>query len=118
MIQTTMIYSEEVADMAFYYMGCIICTGGSVCKVIDGKQRLTSLTLLLIYLMNLQKELNIPQDDVVDLDSMIYATHFGKRSFNIDVPERAKCMQALYREIKTILLTMKVLRICWIDMKM
>ena len=91
---------EEVAGYGFYYMGCIICTGGSVCKVIDGQQRLTSLTLLLIYLMNLQKELNIPQDDVVDLDSMIYATHFGKRSFNIDVPERAKCMQALLQRDK------------------
>lgn len=86
---------EEVAGYGFYYMGCIICTGGSVSKVIDGQQRLTSLTLLLIYLTNLQKELGIPKEEVVDLDSMIYAVHFSKKSFNIDVPERAKCMQAL-----------------------
>lgn len=86
---------EEVAGYGFYYMGCIICTGGSVSKVIDGQQRLTSLTLLLIYLTNLQKELGIPEDDIVDLDSMIYSVHFSKKSFNIDVPERAKCMQAL-----------------------
>ena len=33
-------------------MGCIICTGGTPNKVIDGQQRLTSLTLLLIYLNN------------------------------------------------------------------
>lgn len=86
---------EEVAGYGFYYMGCIICTGGSVSKIIDGQQRLTSLTLLLIYLTNLQKELSVPKEDVVDLDSMIYAVHFSKRSFNIDVPKRAKCMQAL-----------------------
>lgn len=43
-------------NYGFYYMGCIICTGGSVKKIIDGQQRLTSLTLLIIYLNNLQKE--------------------------------------------------------------
>ena len=91
---------EEVAGYGFYYMGCIICTGGSVNKIIDGQQRLTSLTLLLIYLTNLQKELAVPEDEVVDLDSMIYAVHFGKKSFNIDVPERAKCMQALLQNDK------------------
>lgn len=47
---------EEVMNYGFYYMGCIICTGGSVKKIIDGQQRLTSLTLLIIYLNNLQKE--------------------------------------------------------------
>ena len=47
---------EEVMRYGFYYMGCIICTGGSVKKIIDGQQRLTSLTLLLIYLNNLQKK--------------------------------------------------------------
>ncbi len=36
-------------------MGCIICTGDSVKKIIDGQRRLTSLTLLIIYLNNLQK---------------------------------------------------------------
>lgn len=86
---------EEVAGYGFYYMGCIICTGGSVSKVIDGQQRLTSLTLLLIYLANLQKEMGLPADERIDLGDMIYAVHFGKKSFNIDVPEREKCMQAL-----------------------
>lgn len=33
--------TEEVMDYGFYYMGCIICTGGSVKKLIDGQQRLT-----------------------------------------------------------------------------
>ena len=91
---------EEVAGYGFYYMGCIICTGGSISKIIDGQQRLTSLTLLLIYLRNLQKELGTPEDIYVDLDSMIYAVHYGKKSFNIDVLERTKCMQALLQDDK------------------
>ncbi len=27
---------------------------------------------------------------------MIFDTHFGKKTFNIDVPEREKCMHALF----------------------
>lgn len=88
---------EEVTQYGFYYMGCIICTSGSVAKIIDGQQRLTSLTLLLIYLKNLQKELKVPEDNIVKVDDMIYDDHFGKKSFNIDVPERAECMNALLR---------------------
>lgn len=87
---------SEVANYGFYYMGCIICTGGAVNKVIDGQQRLTSLTLLLIYLNNLQKSQATSQDEIIKLDDMIFDTHFGKKTFNIDVPEREKCMHALF----------------------
>lgn len=86
----------EVANYGYYYMGCIICTGGAVNKVIDGQQRLTSLSLLLIYLNNLQKQTAESSDDLVKVDDLIYDIHFGKKTFNIDVPEREKCMLALY----------------------
>lgn len=45
---------SEVQNYGYYYMGSIICTGASPRQVIDGQQRITSLTLLLIYLRNLQ----------------------------------------------------------------
>lgn len=73
--------TEEVMDYGFYYMGCIICTGGSVKKLIDGQQRLTSLTLLLIYLDNLQKKTITNVDERVSLDNMIYSNAFGKKKF-------------------------------------
>ena len=92
---------EEVMNYGFYYMGCIICTGGSVKKIIDGQQRLTSLTLLLIYLNNLQKETVKDEDLLVPLDDMIYSKAFSKKSFNIDVADRGSCMQALLRNDKT-----------------
>ena len=85
-----------VADYGYYYMGCIICTGGAVNKIIDGQQRLTSLSLLIIYLNNLQKKVAGTSDDIVKLDELIYDIHFGKKTFNIDVPEREKCMLSLY----------------------
>jgi uncharacterized protein with ParB-like and HNH nuclease domain len=93
--------TEEVMGYGFYYMGCIICTGGSVKKIIDGQQRLTSLTLLLIYLNNLQKEVIHNVDERVPLDDMIYSNAFGKKSFNVEVEDREPCMQALLKEDKT-----------------
>lgn len=93
--------TEEVMDYGFYYMGCIICTGGSVKKIIDGQQRLTSLTLLLIYLNNLQKKTVEDVDRRVSLDDMIYSNAFGKKSFNVEVENRGPCMQALLQEDET-----------------
>lgn len=93
--------TEEVMDYGFYYMGCIICTGGSVKKLIDGQQRLTSLTLLLIYLDNLQKKTITNVDERVSLDNMIYSNAFGKKSFNIDVEDRRACVQALLQSDET-----------------
>ncbi|MFK5586131.1 DUF262 domain-containing protein [Lactobacillus delbrueckii] len=92
---------EEVAGYGYYYMGCIICTGDSVKKIIDGQQRLTSLTLLLIYLNHLQKKNVKNEDDQVPLDDMIYSKQFSKKSFNIDVADRTDCMRALLNEDST-----------------
>lgn len=89
---------EEVMNYGFYYMGCIICTGGSVKKIIDGQQRLTSLTLLIIYLNNLQKKSDSDEDLIVPLDDMIYSKAFSKKSFNIEVADRGSCMQALLQK--------------------
>ena len=86
---------EEVENYGYYYMGCIICTGGSPNKIIDGQQRLTSLTLLLIYLNNLQAEQAVQGYRTVKFEDMIYDDHYGKKSFNIDVDDRQLCLEAL-----------------------
>ena len=54
---------------------------------------MTSLTLLLIYLNNLQKENVKDEDLLVPLDDMIYSKAFSKKSFNIEVADRETCMQ-------------------------
>ena len=86
---------QEVENYGYYYMGCIICTGGPPYKIIDGQQRLTSLTLLLIYLNNLQKEQASQGYRMVQFSDMIYDDHFGTKSFNIDVEDRRSCLQSL-----------------------
>ena len=59
----------------------------------DGQQRLTSLTLLLIYLDRLQRE--IPLEWQVDITSLIYSTRYGVNSFNLNVAERIPWLDSL-----------------------
>lgn len=87
---------SEVQGYGYYYMGSIICTSESTRKIIDGQQRLTSLSLLLIYLRNLQNQLTEIPYLPVKIDDLIYKDNYGTMSFNLDVPERNDCMQALW----------------------
>ena len=86
---------QEVERYGYYYMGCIICTGGTPNKIIDGQQRLTSLTLLFIFLNNLQTEQAKKGYRTVKFEDMIFDDHYGARSFNIDVDDRQLCLEAL-----------------------
>src|SRR5690606_26966073 len=61
-------------------------------SIIDGQQRLTSLTLFLIYLHNLQKELGYAEK----IEPMIFSELRGSKSFNITVEERIPCLEALF----------------------
>lgn len=90
--------TAEVQNYGYYYMGSIICTGSSPRQIIDGQQRITSLTLLLIYLRNLQQHTQGIPYLPVPMDNLIYKNSFGVMSFNLDVPERNDCMMALWNE--------------------
>ena len=88
---------EEVADYGCYYMGCIIRTDDYAGReIIDGQQRLTSLSLLLIYIYNLLKSDNVKQEIETIIPSLIYSSHFEKKDFNIRVEDRKKCMENLF----------------------
>ncbi len=76
-----------------YFLGSIIFSDRDGQKfIIDGQQRLTSLTLLLICLY---RRLTEPEQRAQVAD-LIFSQKYGKRSFNLDVPERTPCMDALY----------------------
>jgi hypothetical protein len=82
-----------VEGYGHYFLGSIIISDKSGRKfVIDGQQRLTSLTLLLIYL---HRRLTDPEQQA-QLAELIFSQKYGKKSFNLDVPERTACMEALY----------------------
>ena len=83
----------DVAEYSHYFLGSIIVSNKDGQKyIIDGQQRLTTLTLLLIFLRNRladsrQKEL---------ISDLICSEKFGKTTFNLHVSERTPCMEALY----------------------
>lgn len=84
---------KTVQTYSSYYLGPIILSSKKDGKsIIDGQQRLTSITLLLIYLNNLQRD----RQDKVTIRDLIFSEVYGEKSFNIQVPERAECMEVLY----------------------
>lgn len=84
-----------ISEYASYYMGSVILNTQDN-AIIDGQQRLTTLTLLLIYLDNLQKE-KFSEDEQSEIKSLICSKSYGSYSFNMNVEERAKCLESLYR---------------------
>jgi uncharacterized protein with ParB-like and HNH nuclease domain len=85
----------EVENYNSYYLGPFVLSEKSGKRsIIDGQQRLTSLTLILVFLNNLQKTYGLDET----IEGMIFSEKFGKKSFNIDVPERTQCLQALFEK--------------------
>jgi uncharacterized protein with ParB-like and HNH nuclease domain len=84
---------KDIENYNSYYLGpFVVSVKDGQRSIIDGQQRLTSLTLLLIYLNNLQKKLGLTEK----LDSLIFSEKYGEMSFNIQVDERIPCLEALF----------------------
>lgn len=85
---------QAVQDYGAYFMGSIVLAGREN-AIIDGQQRFSTLTLLLIYLNNRLKSIgkNYPM-----IEQMIFSEAYGKKSFNIDVDDRAECMEAIFND--------------------
>ncbi|MGI8546836.1 MAG: DUF262 domain-containing protein [Gemmatimonadaceae bacterium] len=86
---------SKVADYPRYFLGSIIISKKeSVGYVVDGQQRLTSLTLLLLLLRNLQSG----RAEEVNVAELIFSERYGQKSFNLHVDERSSAMDALYED--------------------
>lgn len=87
----------DIEKFDYYYMGTIIVTGSQDVKsIIDGQQRLTSMSLLLIALNNLHKKYPDSGIGFQDVSSLIYSSRMNKLSFNINVEEWNSCLNTLY----------------------
>jgi uncharacterized protein with ParB-like and HNH nuclease domain len=68
----------EVENYNSYYLGpIVICEKDGAFSIIDGQQRLTSLTLLLIYIHNLQKNWLKP----ISIETLIRSGKYGRYSY-------------------------------------
>jgi len=82
-----------VADYGRYFLGSIVISKkGTVSYIVDGQQRLTSLTLLLIYLRNLLRD----KGGSSSIDPLILSVQYGAKSFNLHVDDRVAVMEQLY----------------------
>ncbi|MCC4300200.1 DUF262 domain-containing protein [Aurantimonas coralicida] len=74
---------KQVAEYPHYFLGSIIISKKeSASYIVDGQQRLTSLSLLLILLRNLQQG----RPEQVNIDELIVSEKFGDKSFNLVCP--------------------------------
>ena len=87
---------SEVENYSSYFLGSILISEKDNCEyLIDGQQRLTSLSLLIIYLYNSLKEMDL-LNEISNLGDLIYSQKYRKKTFNIQVPDREKCMENLF----------------------
>jgi uncharacterized protein with ParB-like and HNH nuclease domain len=85
-----------VEGYGHYFLGSIIISHKSTQKfVVDGQQRLTTLTLLLIYLHHLMQD-GGHDEDAGTISALIFSKQFGRKSFNLAVDERTASMDALF----------------------
>lgn len=86
---------KATADYADYFLGSIIVTlRGGRHYLVDGQQRVTSLTLLLIYLFREASTRGLPV--AATIAPLIYSDNLGEESFNLDIAERVPALRALF----------------------
>jgi hypothetical protein len=82
----------KVRDYRHYFLGAVITSEKEGKRfLIDGQQRLTTLSLLLIFLLR-----SLPNsEDQANIRPLIYAEKYGTKAFTIDVEEREALLQTL-----------------------
>ena len=86
---------SEVASYPAYFLGSVIVSEESGrSSVIDGQQRLTSLSILMIWVLHGLSD----EDDRKQLSDLIFTRQYGSNAYNLDVPERMAAMESLYRQ--------------------
>jgi len=87
---------SKVLEYGHYFMGSIVLTADDN-AIIDGQQRLTSLTLLLICIYHRLQD----EEERAEVLQLIYSKKAGTKTFNIHVPEmpdRYEVMNALLQD--------------------
>lgn len=86
---------SEVQKYRNYFVGSLVTSSGEGEKfIVDGQQRLTTITLLLTYLRH-----NIDDDDDRSMiTTLIHSRKSGVNSYNLNVDERKACMDRLYED--------------------
>lgn len=89
---------KKVAGYAPYFLGPIVTySTEGVSYLVDGQQRVTTLSLLLMFL----KQISLDEDQKNTLAMYVYSTKYGTPSFRMNVEGRDQVMQALLDECES-----------------
>ena len=86
---------SDIANYQSYYLGPVVFSinaDNGKKSIIDGQQRITSITLFLIYLNHLQSNRN----EKVSISDLVFSEKYGEKSFNMTDEEREPCLKALF----------------------
>lgn len=86
---------SAVSGYDSYYLGPVVFSinpDDGKKSIIDGQQRITSITLFLTYLNHLQTDL----DQKVAISELIFSEKYGEKSFNMTDESREPCLKALF----------------------
>jgi hypothetical protein len=85
---------REVASYRPYFLGPIVTAQrDGVRYLVDGQQRITTLSLLLMHLRRITAETDSEAAD--GLDPLIFSTSYGAKTFNLDIDERKACLTSI-----------------------
>lgn len=85
----------EVSNYQSYYLGPVVFSvnpDNGKKSIIDGQQRITSITLFLIYLNHLQKD----SEQKVSISELVFSERYGEKSFNMTDEMREPCLKSLF----------------------
>ncbi|MBC9176151.1 DUF262 domain-containing protein [Pseudoroseomonas ludipueritiae] len=87
--------TTAISNYEEYFLGSIIVSRRNGKNyLIDGQQRVTSLTLLLIFLYREAKKRGLPVTNTIA--PLIFSDNLGQPRFNLDIPERLGVIEALF----------------------
>ena len=83
---------KDVANYRPYFLGPVVTYSKENIKfLVDGQQRMTSLSILMMHVSSLLEAGQSQQD----LNTLVYSSSYGETKFTIDVPEREQVMAAI-----------------------
>lgn len=86
---------KAASEYPDYFLGSIIVTKrANKNYLVDGQQRVTSLTLLLIYLYREAKDKGLSVASTIE--PLIFSDNYGEQSFNLAIAERVPVIRALF----------------------
>ena len=86
---------EDSISFDCYYMGpVVLCEDKNELSVVDGQQRLTSFTLLLIFLFHEQSKIE-SKDELRELLNHLYVRKAGKKTLILNIESRTAVMEHL-----------------------